>query len=244
MSYIYSRQDRRVSDEIVMEAAGINKAFPGVKALTDVDISIRKGEVVALLGENGAGKSTLIKILSGVYQPDSGTMKLEGREVHFDVPLQAKEAGIGVIHQELNYVASVSVAENIFMGNIPTRHGIVDYKTMYEESRKIMAKVGLELDPKICIGTCSVAQKQLIEIAKVISNDIKVLIMDEPTSSLNDIETKNLFQFIHKAASEGISIFYISHKLDELFEVADRVVVIRDGCVTAQIDMRRPPASC
>ena len=238
LSYIYSRQDRRVSDEIVMEAAGINKAFPGVKALTDVDISIRKGEVVALLGENGAGKSTLIKILSGVYQPDSGTMKLEGREVHFDVPLQAKEAGIGVIHQELNYVASVSVAENIFMGNIPTRHGIVDYKTMYEESRKIMAKVGLELDPKICIGTCSVAQKQLIEIAKVISNDIKVLIMDEPTSSLNDIETKNLFQFIHKAASEGISIFYISHKLDELFEVADRVVVIRDGCVTAQIDMK------
>ena len=110
MSYIYSRQDRRVSDEIVMEAAGINKAFPGVKALTDVDISIRKGEVVALLGENGAGKSTLIKILSGVYQPDSGTMKLEGREVHFDVPLQAKEAGIGVIHQELNYFASVSVA--------------------------------------------------------------------------------------------------------------------------------------
>ena len=238
MSYIYSRQDRRVSDEIVMEATGINKSFPGVKALTDVDINIRKGEVVALLGENGAGKSTLIKILSGVYQPDSGTMKLDGKEVHFEIPLEAKQAGIGVIHQELNYVASVSVAENIYMGNIPKKHGHVDYKSMYKGAKEIMAKVGLDLDPKISIGSCSVAQKQLIEIAKVISNDIKVLIMDEPTSSLNDIETKNLFQFIHKAASEGISIFYISHKLDELFEVADRVVVIRDGCVTGQINIQ------
>ena len=235
---IYGREDRHISDEIVMEASGINKSFPGVKALTDVDISIRRGEVVALLGENGAGKSTLIKILSGVYQPDSGIMKLNGREVHFDIPLEAKEAGIGVIHQELNYVASVSVAENIYMGNIPKKRGLVDYKAMYEGAREIMAKVHLDLDPRMNIGNCSVAQKQLIEIAKVISNDIKVLIMDEPTSSLNDIETANLFQFIHQAASQGISIFYISHKLDELFEVADRVVVIRDGCVTAQINIK------
>ena len=238
MNRTYSRQDRHVSDEIVMEATGINKEFPGVKALTDVDVSIRRGEVVALLGENGAGKSTLIKILSGVYQPDSGSIRLEGKEVHFDIPLQAKEAGIGVIHQELNYVASVSVAENIFMGNIPTKHGLVDYKTMYQEATRIMANVGLNLDPKISIGSCSVAQKQLIEIAKVISNNIKVLIMDEPTSSLNDIETQNLFQFIHKVASEGISIFYISHKLDELFEVADRVIVIRDGYVTGEINIQ------
>lgn len=238
MSYVYSRKDRQVSDEIVMEATGINKEFPGVKVLTNVDVSIHKGEVVALLGENGAGKSTLIKILSGVYQPDGGIIKLEGKQVHFDIPLRAKEAGIGVIHQELNYVASVSVAENIFMGNIPKKNGLVDYKTMYREAKEIMAKVGLDLDPKMNIGSCSVAQKQLIEIAKVISNNIKVLIMDEPTSSLNDIETQNLFQFIHKAASEGISIFYISHKLDELFEVADRVVVIRDGIVTAQIKIQ------
>ena len=235
MTKIYSRKDRHVSDEIVMEASGINKVFPGVKALSDVSITIRKGEVVALLGENGAGKSTLIKVLSGVYQPDGGVIKMYDKEVHFDVPKQAREAGVGVIHQELNYVPSVSIAENIFMGNIPTKHGIVDYKTMYEKSKQIMKQVGLELDPKMSIGNCSVAQKQLIELAKVMSDEVKVLIMDEPTSALNDVETENLFRFIHKAAAEGVAIFYISHKLDELFEVADRVVVVRDGHVTGEI---------
>ena len=220
-----------------MEATGICKSFPGVKALTDVNVKIHRGEVVALLGENGAGKSTLIKILSGVYQPDAGRIFMEGKEVHFELPVEAKLAGVGVIHQELNYVSSVSIAENIFIGNIPKKHGLVDYKTMYAESRKIMAEVGLDLDPKMAIGNCSVAQKQLIELAKVISNNIKVLIMDEPTSALNDVETEHLFQFIHRAAAQGVSIFYISHKLEELFEVADRVVVIRDGCVTGEIDM-------
>ena len=237
MAERYSKSNRNVTNEVVMEAKGICKSFPGVKALTDVDVKIHRGEVVALLGENGAGKSTLIKVLSGVYQPDAGRMYMEGREVHFTLPVEAKLAGIGVIHQELNYVSSVSVAENIFIGNIPRRHGLVDYKTMYAESRKIMAEVGLDLDPKMPIGNCSVAQKQLIELAKVISNNIKVLIMDEPTSALNDVETEHLFQFIHRAAAQGVSIFYISHKLDELFEVADRVVVIRDGCVTGEIDM-------
>ena len=221
-----------------MEAHGINKSFPGVKALSNVDITIHKGEVVALLGENGAGKSTLIKVLSGVYQPDSGIIRMGGRDVRFEVPLQARQAGIGVIHQELNYVPTVSIAENIFMGNIPKKHGVVDYKTMYRRSAEIMKLVGLELDPKMQIGSCSVAQKQLIELAKVISDDVKVLIMDEPTSALNDVETEHLFQFIHKAASEGVSIFYISHKLDELFEVADRVVVVRDGCVTGELMIR------
>ena len=233
----YSKKDRHVTDEIVMEATGICKSFPGVKALSNVDVKIHRGEVVALLGENGAGKSTLIKVLSGVYQPDAGTIRMGGNEIRFDLPMEAKQAGIGVIHQELNYVASVSIAENIFIGNIPTKHGLVDYKTMYAEARKIMAEVGLDLDPKMSIGNCSVAQKQLIELAKVISNNVQVLIMDEPTSALNDVETQHLFQFIHKAAAQGVCIFYISHKLEELFEVADRVVVIRDGCVTGEIDM-------
>ena len=223
------------SYEYIMEAKGISKSFPGVKALSNVDVNIHRGEVVALLGENGAGKSTLIKVLSGVYQPDAGELFLEGKKIHFDVPLEAKLAGIGVIHQELNYVATVSVAENIFMGNIPKKHGLVDYKTMYEESKKIMAVVGLDLNPKMNMGDCSVAQKQLIEIAKVISNHAKVVIMDEPTSALNDVEIEHLFDFIRKAKSEGIAIFYISHKLDELFQIADRVVVLRDGCVTGQV---------
>ena len=222
-----------------MEARGICKTFPGVKALTDVDIRIRHGEVVALLGENGAGKSTLIKVLSGVYQPDAGSIYMHGEEVRFETPMQAKMAGIGVIHQELNYVASVSIAENIFIGNIPRKHGLVDYKSMYAQAERIMAEVGLNLDPRQPIGACTVAQKQLIELAKVISNDIKVLIMDEPTSALNDVETEHLFQFIHKTVAKGVSIVYISHKLDELFEVADRVVVIRDGHVTGEIDIEK-----
>ena len=237
MAQTYSKKDRHVTDEVVMEATGICKSFPGVKALSNVDVKIHRGEVVALLGENGAGKSTLIKVLSGVYQPDEGTIRMGGKEVRFELPMEAKQAGIGVIHQELNYVASVSIAENIFIGNIPKKHGLVDYKTMYAQARKIMAEVGLDLDPKMSIGNCSVAQKQLIELAKVVSNDVQVLIMDEPTSALNDVETQHLFQFIHKAAAQGVCIFYISHKLEELFEVADRVVVIRDGCVTGEIDM-------
>ncbi len=230
-----TKQARTIADEVVIEARNVSKQFPGVKALDNVSISIHKGEVVALLGENGAGKSTLIKVLSGIYQPDEGSLFLEGKPAHFDVPAEAKAAGIGVIHQELNYVPTISVAENIFMGNIPKKHGLVDYKTMYAESIKIMDKVGLKLNPKILIGSCTVAQKQLIEIAKVISNNVKVLIMDEPTSALNDIEVAHLFDFIHQASEQGISIIYISHKLDELFEVADRVVVMRDGAVTGEV---------
>lgn len=238
MAKTYKKADHIVSDEIVMEAKGICKSFPGVKALSDVDITIHKGEVVALLGENGAGKSTLIKVLSGIYKQDSGTVSMEGKEMHFEIPSDATNAGIGVIHQELNYVPTISIAENIFMGSIPKKWGFVDYKTMYRDAEEILNLVGLKLDPRMNIGECSVAQKQLIEIAKVMSNNAKVLILDEPTSALNDIEVGYLFQLIHKAASEGVPVFYISHKLDELFEVADRVVVVRDGCVTGQIDMK------
>lgn len=234
----YTKNDHCITSEIVMEAIGVNKAFPGVKALSNVEIAIHKGEVVALLGENGAGKSTLIKVLSGVYQADSGIIKMFDKQIAFSVPGEARNAGVGVIHQELNYVPTVSIAENIFMGNIPRKKGMVDYKTMYQRAKEIMREVGLDLNPKMLISNCSVAQKQLIEIAKVISNDVKVLIMDEPTSSLNDIETQYLFQLIHKAASKGIAIFYISHKLDELFEVADRVVILRDGCVTGTLQMK------
>ena len=220
---------------VILEAKGINKQFPGVKALTDVDITLRRGEVVALLGENGAGKSTLIKVLSGIYQPDSGTIFLNGVQVHFDLPLQARNAGIGVIHQELNYVPTISIAENIFMGKLPKRHGFVDYRTMYRESTIILEKVGLNLDPRMQISRCSVAQKQLIEIAKVLSGDAKILILDEPTSALNDVETEYLFGLIRSAVKTGISVLYISHKLDELFAIADQVVVLRDGRVTGEL---------
>ncbi|MEF9975023.1 MAG: sugar ABC transporter ATP-binding protein, partial [Clostridia bacterium] len=178
-----------------------------------------------------------IKILSGVYSLDSGEMELEGVPVKFHLPSEAKVAGIGIIHQELNYVATVSVAENIYMGDIPKKGFIVDYKRMYEGARKIMARIGVDIDPRMPIGRCTVAQKQLIEIAKVIAGDIKVLIMDEPTSALNDVETDNLFKFVERARDTGLAIIYISHKLDEIFRLADRVVVLRDGCVTGELQV-------
>ena len=235
MSEQRNHNEFRESDRIVLEAAGIHKSFPGVKALTDVSLTLHKGEVVALLGENGAGKSTLIKVLSGIYQPEEGNVTFEGQPVHFDLPGQARELGIGVIHQELNYVPTISIAENIFMGKLPKKHGFVDYKTMYAHSKEILSCVGLNLSPKMNIGQCTVAQKQLIEIAKVLSEDAKVLILDEPTSALNDVETEYLFELIRKASARGIAILYISHKLDELFAVAHRVVVLRDGCVTGEV---------
>ncbi len=228
----------RTGRDVVLEASGICKSFPGVKALTDVSITLHRGEVVALLGENGAGKSTLIKVLSGIYQPDAGEIRMDGQSVRFGLPLQARDAGIGVIHQELNYVPTISIAENIFMGKLPKKHGFVDYKTMYAESSRILKKVGLELDPRMQISACAVAQKQLIEIAKVLSADARVLILDEPTSALNDVETNYLFNLIRRASEAGIAILYISHKLEELFAIADRVVVLRDGCVTGELNIR------
>jgi ABC-type sugar transport system ATPase subunit len=222
---------------VVLRAIGISKSFPGVKALTNVDFNVRKGEVVALLGENGAGKSTLIKILCGVYQCDEGGLELEGQRRVFNIPMDAKLAGIGVVHQELNYVPSISVAENIFMSDLPKRGPFVDQKRLEKDARELMARIGLDLDPRMLLGRCTVAQKQLIEIAKVMAANIKVLILDEPTSSLNDVETERLFNLVDRMASMGVAVIYISHKLDELFRLADRVVVLRDGVVTGQVDI-------
>jgi ABC-type sugar transport system ATPase subunit len=224
--------------KIILKAEGISKSFPGVKALSNVDFDVKRGEVVALLGENGAGKSTLIKVLSGVYQPDEGFIELEGKRCFFNLPMEAKIAGIGVVHQELNYVATISVAENVYMGNIPKKGLFVDQQKLESGAKEIMGRIGLELDPRMLVSNCTVAQKQLIEIAKVMADNIKVLILDEPTSSLNDVEIENMFHLVEYIAGKGVSVIYISHKLDELFRVADRVVVLRDGFVTGQADMR------
>jgi ABC-type sugar transport system ATPase subunit len=224
--------------KIVLKAAGISKSFPGVKALSNVDFDVTHGEVVALLGENGAGKSTLIKILSGVYQPDEGFIELEGKRRLFNLPMEAKSMGIGVVHQELNYVATISVAENIYMGNMPQKGLFVDQQKLESGAKEIMSRIGLDLDPGMLVGNCTVAQKQLIEIAKVMADNIKVLILDEPTSSLNDVETENMFRLVARTAEKGVAVIYISHKLDELFRVANRVVVLRDGFVTGQVNIR------
>lgn len=216
--------------KILLEARKITKTFPGVKALSEVDLKIRAGEVLALLGENGAGKSTLIKILSGLYSCDEGEVFIEGERVVFEKPSDASAKGISIVHQELNYVGTISVAENIFMGNIPKKGLIIDYKRMYREARNILGRVGVDIDPRVTIGKLTVAQKQMIEIAKVLTEQTKILIMDEPTSALNDVETERLIAFVNEIAESGIGIIYISHRFDEIFQIADSVVILRDGC--------------
>ncbi len=209
----------------------ISKQFPGVKALDQVSIDLYEGEVLALLGENGAGKSTLLKTLSGVYTADSGKIFLDNAEKNFRTPADAAEAGISIIYQELNYISDLTVAENIFVGRIPVK-GImkkVDWKRMYEDAQKALETVGADINPGELMMNLSVAEKQLVEIARAVSKNMRVLVMDEPTAALNDREVEKLLVLVRKLAEMGVSVIYISHRLDELFKVADRVTVLRDG---------------
>lgn len=217
--------------EILLTMQHISKTYPGVQALDDVSLELNKGEVLALIGENGAGKSTLMKILSGSVTPSSGKIYLEGKEISFTGPRQALTAGISIMYQELNYLNELSIAENIFVGRLPMT-GIlktIDYAKLRKDSEGYLKRVGLNRDPFTQVKELSVAEKQLIEIAKAISRNIKVLIMDEPTSALNDEETQNLFRIIRGLANEGISVIYISHRLEEIFEISDRTMIMRDG---------------
>lgn len=207
----------------------ISKSFPGVKALDNVSLCVERGEVLALMGENGAGKSTLMKILSGVYSKDSGEIFLDGEYKIFTKPADATDAGIRIIHQELSNLPFMSIAENIFLGNWPMKHGRVDYAALREMCKVALARVSLDIDPFMDLGKLSVAQKQLVEIAKALSGNCKVLVMDEPTSSLNQTETANLFEIIRSLAKEGKAIIYISHRMDEIYSIADRVEILRDG---------------
>ena len=221
-----------MANEPLLRMSHINKAFPGVKALDDVSLELKPGEVLALVGENGAGKSTLMKILSAAYTADSGEIWLDGNKLECHKPLDAIQAGVRIIYQELNYLPFMSVAENIFLGNWPFTGPFkskVDYKKLREDSKKLLERVKLDVDPFTEIGQISVAEKQLVEIAKAISQNCKVLVMDEPTSSLNDTETENLFEIIRSLTAEGKSVIFISHRLDEIFEIADRIHIMRDG---------------
>lgn len=217
-------------NDIILDMKSISKQFPGVLALDNVDLELKKGEVLALVGENGAGKSTLMKILSGAYTADTGEIYLNGRKIEHYTPRQAIDMGISIMYQELNYLDEVSISENIFMGNLPKKkNGFIDYKKLKAEARIFMDMVGLQKDPDLEAKYLSVAEKQLVEIAKAISKDIQVLVMDEPTAALNDEETQTLFGIIKKLAADGKSVIYISHRLDEIFQVSDRVMVMRDG---------------
>ena len=216
----------------ILEMREIYKAFPGVVALKHVTLELEKGEIMALLGENGAGKSTLMKILSGAYHADEGEVYLEGKQISGYTTQEAIDMGISIVYQELNNIPDISVAENLFLNNLPVKGPAkkIDYKKLYADSEQLLKKVGLtNVDPRVNLGTLSVAEKQLIEIAKAVSKNVKILVMDEPTSALNDAETDNLFELILKMRDEGVSIIYISHRMSEIYRVADSAMVMRDG---------------
>lgn len=217
--------------EKVLEMRGINKSFAGIHALKNASLYLNKGEVLALVGENGAGKSTLMKILSGAYRQDSGEILLSGKVQGHYSPHEAIRMGISVIYQELNDLQTMSVAENIFLGNLPLgRFGLVDYKRLREMSMEAQRRVGIDqVDPFESVGNLRVAQKQLVEIARAIVRKTDILVMDEPTAPLTDKEVEKLYDIIHEFTAAGGSVILITHKLDEVFRIADRVMVLRDG---------------
>lgn len=227
-------------NEFVLEMKNINKTFPGVKALNGACLDLRYGEVLALCGENGAGKSTLMKVLSGVYQPDpdSGEILYQGKPVRYHSPIEAKRDGIVLIFQELSLVMDLSVAENIYLGSLPMKGGRVDWKKLYADTQVVLDKLGCPASPKAPISSLPIAQQQMIEIARGIALGAKILILDEPTSSLTEREKNYLFDIINKLKSEGVGIIYISHKMDEIFEISDRVLVFRDGQPTGRFNTR------
>ncbi len=215
--------------EYIAELNHINKSFPGVKALDDVSFNLRSGEVLALLGENGAGKSTLVKILSGVYTKDDGEIKIFNQVIEDLTPKKAQELGVAIIHQELNMCAHLSVAENIFLAREKTHSGILSNKEMNREAKKILARLNIDIDPTTIVGDLAVSKQQMVEIAKALSTNAKILIMDEPTSALTSNEIDDLFIIIRKLKAEGCGIIYISHRLEELQNIIDRVLIMRDG---------------
>lgn len=217
--------------EFLIEMAGIHKSFSSVQVLKDAAFQLRAGEIHALMGENGAGKSTLMKILTGVYKADAGLVKVKGREVMFADPTQAEEIGVAIIHQELNIIPKLTVAENMFLGRQLTygKTGIVRDKEMKRKTREYLRRLGVELDPDAAADTLSIGQQQMIEIAKALSKSAEVLIMDEPTAALTDREIEALFKIMDQLRREGVGIVYISHRMEEIFQMCDRISVLRDG---------------
>jgi ribose transport system ATP-binding protein len=222
----------RANNQIVtvLEVRNISKDFSGIYALKNIDLQIFPGQVHAIIGENGAGKSTLMKIVSGVYTEYTGDVILDGEKVTFKNPKQAKEQGVVIIHQELNLIPYLSITENLFLGNeLINRIGLLDYPKMHKKARELLHRLHQDLDPHQPINQLRVGQQQLVEIAKALLLESKVLIMDEPTSAISDHEVALLFQIINELKAKGVAIVYISHKLKELFEIADRFTVLRDG---------------
>lgn len=213
----------------MLELEGISKSFPGVKALKNVSFTLFPGEIVGLSGENGAGKSTLNKILGGVYQPDEGTIRLDGKQIKIHNTNAAIDMGISIIYQELSLVPELSVAENLFLGAVPSRAGKISFKLLYQKSREVLSVLGLDLDPRTKVGALSISTRQLVEIGKALARDARILIMDEPTSSLGKEDAEKLFATMRSLKAKGYGILFISHRMEEMFEITDRITVMRDG---------------
>ncbi|UCE06428.1 MAG: sugar ABC transporter ATP-binding protein, partial [bacterium] len=219
-----------MTSDTILELNHISKTFPGVVALDDVHFDLRKGEVHVLLGENGAGKSTLVKILSGAYQKSSGSILLNQQEIHIKNPKHAQQLGISIIYQELNLVSHLSVGENIFLGREPAnRWGVVDFKKLFADAQKILNDLGVNIDARNLVRDLGVAKQQMVEVAKALSLEARIVIMDEPTSALTEQEIEELFKTIVQLKQNGVAIIYISHRLDEIFQIGDRVTILRDG---------------
>ena len=225
-----------MTPDVLLEATGIEKSFPGERALDGVSLRVRAGRLVALLGENGAGKSTLMNVLSGVFPPDAGTIRLAGNEpVRFASPREAQDRGIGIVHQELNLIPGLTVAENIWLGREPrTASGLIDYRQLHADTTAILARLDLKVAPTTLVGDLRVGQQQLIEIGKALSAQARVLILDEPTSSLSEHEVEVLFGVIADLKRAGVGLIYITHKFEELARLCDDVVVMRDGRVVGE----------
>ncbi|MRI34045.1 galactose/methyl galactoside ABC transporter ATP-binding protein MglA [Endozoicomonas sp. OPT23] len=215
--------------ESLLEITGISKSFPGVKALDNASLSVKAGSVHALMGENGAGKSTLLKCLFGIYEKDEGQVVFQGRDVDFKSSKEALENGLSMVHQELNQVLQCSVMDNVWLGRYPKKGLFVDHQKMHQDTAAIFSELNIDVDPKALVGSLSVSQRQMVEIAKAFSYNARVVIMDEPTSSLTEKEVSHLFDIIRKLKDKGCGIVYISHKMEEVFELCDEVTVLRDG---------------
>ena len=224
--------------EYILEMTDIDKTFHGVKALNHAQLNVRPGTVHALMGENGAGKSTLMKCLFGVYIEDSGEIRIDGKSVRFTNPKQALDNGVAMVHQELNQVLQRSVMENIWLGRFPLKFGLVDHDKMLSETKRVFEDLDIRVNPAMTIGKLSVAQRQMVEIAKAVSYNARILVLDEPTSSLTEQEVDHLFRIIAKLRTQGIGIIYISHKMEEILRISDEVTIMRDGQWVATRDAK------
>lgn len=217
------------ADTPLLEMEGITKRFSGLTALDGVNLSLRRGEVHALVGENGAGKSTLIKIMTGAYSRDAGTIRVDGRAVEFNTPEDAQSSGVVAVYQEVNLLTFRTVAENIYLGREPRRWGLIDWKRMNADAARLLNRLGLDIDPRARLGSLNIALRQMVAIARGVSLNAKVVVLDEPTSSLTEREVTILYDVVRKLKAEGAAIVYISHRFDELYTICDRVTVLRDG---------------